>query len=393
MKRIILSVLVVSLFVCGCSVKNEQKNVEAKPSPQQNLEGMWITYNELSAMCDSDKGFSAAFQDAVLKAKSIGINTLFVHVRAFCDAAYKSDLFPTAKYVKDVGDSALEIMLQIAHENGMQLHAWINPYRVSTSSADYNTLPDGSPVKEWLNDQNKGNDKNVCFTESGIYLNPAESEAKKLVLDGVREILKRYDVDGIHIDDYFYPTTDESFDKASFEKYVSETDNPLDLAGWRRKNVNSLINSIFCVVKAHDRSMPFGVSPAADLERCYNSLYADVEGWINAGYIDYIMPQLYFGFEYPDEDFRFDALLYKWMDLTSGKNVTLYVGLPSYKIGTDSPPDNSEWNAKTDIIARQIKLLRKKQIKGYVYFSYSSLFSDAELNKKQLENIKNIMEK
>ncbi len=390
MKRAIALILITAFLFCGCAKTNKEDN--SKVTTDQKLIGMWITYNELKDMAQSEAGFDAAFTQAMKNAQSLKINTVFVHTRAFCDAVYKSDLFPLADYVKEVGDAALQTMINIAHKNGIKLHAWINPYRVSNRTTDYNQLPENSPVRQWLTDDDKNNDKNVCFTESGIYLNPAESEAKKLVIDGVREILMRYDVDGIHIDDYFYPTTDAGFDKLSYDEYATNTENPFDLALWRRKNVSSLINSIFCTVKAHNRDMPFGVSPAADLEHCYNDLYADVEGWINAGYIDYIMPQLYFGFEYPSEEFRFDALLYKWMDLVKYSNVVLYCGLPSYKIGTDSPNDKQEWNEKTDIIARQIKLLDENAVNGYVYFSYSSLFSKNELNRNQLNNIKEKME-
>ncbi|MBO5725960.1 MAG: family 10 glycosylhydrolase, partial [Clostridia bacterium] len=149
-----------------------------------------------------------------------------------------------------------------------------------------------SPAKQWLTDDNVENDKNICLTDSGIYLNPAESECKKLVLDGVREILQNYDVDGIHIDDYFYPTTETQFDESSYLLYSQSLENPLTLEEWRRKNVSSLVNSIYCTVKAHDKNIMFGVSPAADINRNYNTLFAEVEGWIGGGYVDYILPQL-----------------------------------------------------------------------------------------------------
>ena len=384
MRKVAALLLIFCVFLVGCK---PQKEVTKAPKESGNMVGIWITYSELSAFSKSEKGFVAAFSEAVQRSKEIGINTFFVHTRAFCDAVYPSEKFPFASYIERSDTDLLYSMVEICHQNDMEFHAWINPYRISTASNDINTLPDDSPAKRWISDESPDNDKNICITDSGIYLNPAESDCKRLVLDGVREIIDTYDVDGIHIDDYFYPTTSTSFDKVSYEAYSGSCEQPLTLEEWRRKNVNSLINSIYCTVKAKDPDIAFGVSPAADLDRNYNTLYADIEGWLGGGYVDYIMPQLYFGFEYPVEQFRFNNLIVKWMDLTANKDAQLYCGLAPYKIGTDAEADRDEWNNYDDIIARQIKLIKENKLDGYAFFSYTSLFSDNELNRKQLENI------
>ena len=385
MKRKIALILSLIILLCGCGGGRENPQSIAE-TENEKMVGMWITYAELGSFFGAAEGFESAFNAAIEKAKGIGVNTVFVHTRAFCDAVYKSEYFPKAKYVNTESDP-LTVMCNIAKSQGIKIHAWINPYRVSTASNDINNLPQDSPAYIWLNDETQENDANVCFTDSGIYLNPASTEVKKLILDGVREIIDNYEVDGIHFDDYFYPTTDASFDEASYTAYATQADLPLTLAEWRRMNVNSLVNSVYCAVKKKSADLQFGISPAADLDRCYNTLYADIEGWIGGGYIDYIMPQLYFGFEYPLEEFCFDKLLIKWQDLTKDK-ITMYIGLPFYKVGTDMSPDNTEWQRDDDIIARQIKLLEENNVSGYVYFSYSSLFSDADLNRRQLENIR-----
>ena len=172
------------------------------------------------------------------------------------------------------------------------------PLQGANLIAAYNAGP--SHVKEWLSDSDEENDKNVCFTSDGIYLNPASSRVKNIILSAVREILTNYRVAGIQYDDYFYPTVAESFDEDSYKAYTSGTETPLELSHWRRQNVNSLILCTYNVVKAAKGDRIFGVSPAADLERCYNELYADVETWVSGGYVDYILPQLYFGFVYPN---------------------------------------------------------------------------------------------
>ncbi|MBQ3817301.1 MAG: family 10 glycosylhydrolase, partial [Clostridia bacterium] len=201
------------------------------------------------------------------------------------------------------------------------------------------------------------------------------------------------DVDGIHFDDYFYPTSDTSFDEASFKKYSSFADEPLSLEDWRRANVNALISGCYTAIKFINKDIKFSISPMASLEKNYNELYADVKAWVENGCIDVIIPQLYFGFEYPESDFTFENLLVKWKDLIEpNSNVQLMIGLAPYKIGTETPADKEEWGECDDIIARQAKMCIKDQnISGYVLFSESSLFSENDLNKRQMENLLKII--
>lgn len=382
MKKLLCAILALC-FLCGCkSAPQETKN--------EKFIGVWITYGEIKAMAQSPAGFQNEAETAVKRCKAIGINNIFFHVRAFCDAVYESRYFPKCEYLKDT--DALSVMVKLCHRNGIKLHAWINPYRVSTTSNDCKLLPENSPARRFYESSNKSDHINVCMTENSIYLNPAGAGARRLILAGVREIIENYDVDGIHFDDYFYPTTAADFDKASYEEYAKTAEFPLSLENWRRQNVNTLLYVCYCAIKQKNGNILFGISPAADIDRCYNSLFADVEGWLNGGYVDYILPQLYFGFEYPNERFRFDNLLIKWLDTVSGK-AELYCGLANYKIGTDSKADKAEWNTKTDIIARQIDLMSDYGISGFAFFSYSSLFSGAELNRRQLNNIKREVKK
>lgn len=390
MRRFISVLLVVSLFLCGCSDKSAAQP-EQEIENQEKMIGVWITFSEINQFAQSEQGFEKSFEEAVKQCREIGINNMFVHVRAFCDAVYESKIFP--KFSSLENTDALKIMTEICHTNSIKIHAWINPYRVSTSTSDIKMLPASSPARKFLEDADSENDRCVCFTENGIYLNPAEPQVKKLIIDGIREILDNYRVDGIHFDDYFYPTASDEFDKASYEAYASSTEIPVSLENWRRQNVNSLINASYCAVKQKSPDIEFGISPAADLDRCYNQLFADIEGWLGGKYIDYIMPQLYFGFEYPQQEFCFDNLITKWLDITANKQAKLYCGLANYKIGTDAPADSGEWGKNDDIIARQIALINEKGIDGFVFFSYSSLVSPNEPNKAQLNNIKEELSK
>ncbi len=389
MRRVVVFAVIFSLLLTGCQGVETSPKDSQKPEQEKQLVGVWVTFSELGDF--AQKNFEEEFDRCIENCLDLGVNNIFVHVRPFCDAVYESELFPKSKYISSYNGDALQYMLDAAHKNGIKLHAWINPYRVSTASNDISTLPDDSPAKIWLNDDNDGNDTNVCITDTGIYLNPAAAEVKKLILSGIREIIENYAVDGIHLDDYFYPTTDPSFDEALYTEYKQSTQTILDLPDWRRQNVSSLIHTLYCAVKAFNKNIQFGVSPAADIERCYNELYADVEGWAHGGYVDYIMPQLYFGFEYPIERFMFDNLLPVWQAMLEDTNATLYVGLANYKIGTENEPDKTEWNKYNDIISRQITLLNQNNTDGFVFFSYSSLFSDRKLNTEQTEKIKEII--
>lgn len=356
--------------------------------------GVWLSFSEINAMLKSENGFKAEFDKAVNNCTALKITDMYVHVRSYCDSLFKSQYFPQIDEALGLDYDPFEYITDVCRKNGIRVHAWINPYRVLTSSDDIEKISHDSPAYKWLNDDNTENDVNVV-RYNGIYLNPAEYEVRELVINGIREILNKYRVDGIHFDDYFYPTSDAEFDAASYEKYKTSSENPLPLDEWRRSNVNALISGCYTAVKFFSRDILFTVSPMASIEKNYNELYADVGAWIENGCIDAIIPQLYFGFEYPDPTFCFDSLLDDWIKLcASNDGVALIIGLGTYKIGTDSEADKEEWRRDTDIIARQAeKCYLNGKVSGYVLFSYTSLVSDGELNTLQRENLKSFIDR
>ena len=391
MKKIIVCVLAFFLLLAGCSVGDSSsipQNREVLPYENASTSGVWISFSEINAMLKSEDGFKTEFDKAVENCKALKIGEIYVHIRPYCDSLYKSDYFPLTKAAKDIDFDAFQYIINACHTAGIKVHAWINPYRVQTSSSDIESLDPESPAYKWLSDESAENDKNVSIY-NGIYLNPAEPEVRELVINGIREVLDKYEVDGIHFDDYFYPTADPEFDSLSYEKYKSETENPLSLSDWRRANVNALISGCYTAVKFYGKDIVFSVSPMASVEKNYNELYADVKTWVESGCVDRIIPQLYFGFNYPDERFCFDNLLDEWIELSKeNTEVELKIGLAPYKIGTDSEADSLEWNTFDDIIARQAEICYKNgNVSGYVLFSYSSLISSEELNTKQRENL------
>ncbi|MBE6780834.1 MAG: hypothetical protein E7545_07640 [Ruminococcaceae bacterium] len=379
-----LAVLIMLLLLVGCNKKAEEK--------KQKHSGVWLSYSEVNTMLDGD--FKAQLQSLIKNCQDLEINNLYIHVRAFGDSLYKSSVFPQNEQAVKYDFDVLEYVITACHQNNIAVHAWINPYRISTATQNIEEINPDSPAYLWLHDQDTENDKNVCFS-NGIYLNPAESEVQQLIISGVREIVANYDVDGIHFDDYFYPTQSETFDKASYEAYLNENPSPLDLASWRRLNVDLLLSGTYNAIKYLKRDVVFSISPAASVENNFQSLYADVRLWVDNGFVDVIIPQLYFGFDYPDDSFKFEKLLKTWQDISDvNPDVKLYIGLAFYKSKPTLSADIPEWQQNGDIIKRQVELLDgSDKVSGYVYFSYSSLTSSEAEFKSQRDSLTEYLKK
>lgn len=389
MKRLLSLALALIFILCGCTAQigQEQYTFTDKNAGKASL-GIWFSFSEINSMLLSENGFEAELRQAVENCRSLKAENVYIHVRSYCDSLFPSDYFPLIAEAENYGYDVFDAFLKAFREAGIKVHAWINPYRVLTSSSDIEKLSNGSPAYKWLKDNDSENDRNVCFWQ-GIYLNPAETEVRKLVIDGIRELMRKYEVDGIHFDDYFYPTADPDFDRESYEAYCKDNKHPLSLEDWRRANVNALISGCYTAIKAINGDTVFSISPAASIENNYTALFADVEEWVQSGYVDTVIPQLYFGFDYPTAEYRFEKLLLDWKRLVScNPQVELLIGLASYKIGTDTAPDNAEWEQSTDIIPRQAKVCFEDGVAaGYVLFSYSSVFSDRVLNQKQRQGL------
>lgn len=422
MKRIYSVMTLLFIFVIAVSACTPQQNdgditvqstdenvseiisLSDTPKDEKELIGVWCNYYELS-MKESKGGTGEQFREKVKEmftvSQKAGINTVFVQVRPFCDAFYKSELFPWSEYItgeqgKDPGYDPLEIMTQEARKLNLQIHGWINPYRVSYKT-DINTLSENNPARKMY----KEDPDSVYVSDSGIFLNPASEKAKKLVIDGVKELLN-YDIDGIHMDDYFYPGNDEKIDKKDYEEYKKSGGN-LTLAQWRRNQVSALVGMIYSQIKSENDKMMFGISPMGDIEKNYNSIYADLELWCTkGGYVDYIMPQLYYGFE--NKTLPFEKTAKDWNDLVSkGGKVKLYAGLALYKCGLEDKYAGAEsdkkdtgryeWINRSDIISRQINTVRQLNYSGIVFYSYKSIEnkSESEHLKSEIEKIMGIL--
>ena len=366
--------------------------------PSGETRAVWISYLEYQSVLQgkTEKQFRSNIKTMFKNLAGDGFNTVFVHVRSHSDAMYESDIFPWSVYCsgtegKNPGFDPLEIMVSEAHSAGLKIEAWINPYRVKGNS-NTEKIAKSSPAYKWL-----GTGK-VVVLDNGIFYNPADEEVIELIVSGVEEIVRNYDVDGIHFDDYFYPTTAESFDKTYYNEYKAGGGN-LSLAAWRRQNVNILIKNVYSAIKAIDSSCRFGISPGGNTERNYNSLYCDVYTWVTSkGYVDYICPQLYYGFN--NRDCPYLSVLSEFNDMITRSEVELIVGLAAYKAGAEDTyageNGKKEWINNNDILARQIIAARNEsRYSGFAMYRYDSLYNPASGVKKavaaEIENLFDIL--
>ena len=391
MKKIIPFMMIICLLFSSCQLENEEKN--KTPDSPKELRGVWIScYDHISAYGKSHAEYLAETDRMFETIKNCGLNTAFVHLRAFSDAFYESDIFPYSAYIAGSQGNSLpfdpfEIMLESAEKYGISVHGWINPFRIS-SKTDISALCENNPAKKIFDSGNK--DGEICILDNGIYYNPTCVSNHKLILDGIKEIIEKYAIDGIHIDDYFYPSTDESIDKIQFEKHLSDG-GKLSLSEWRKTNVNAFIASLYSAVKFENEELIFSISPSANIDTNENKLYADCRMWLSSkGYADLIIPQIYFGFNH--ETHPFEKALSDWSTFERNKSVNLACGIAAYKCDKNfsymNENEESDWQTKKNNLANQVETIRNnKNYCGFVVFSYGNLISNN--CKEEISNMRN----
>ncbi len=389
-----ISKIVCFLLILSLVLPQLPVSAQSYASTEQELRGVWV-----ATVLNIDYPSKATADPEILKTEALkmldhaeymGLNAVFLQVRPASDAIYKSKYYPWSKYLTgkqglmpEDGFDPLEFWINEAHKRGIQLQAWINPYRVtkktySEPKHDFNSLDPKNPARvkpEWV----------VKHTDGNLYYNPGIPEVRKLVIDGVLEIIENYDIDGIHFDDYFYPDKDFN-DKAAYAKYGS-TYKSID--DWRRANVNTLIADLSKAIKAADSNVKFGISPfgiwankgknplGSDTNgmQSYYDQYADTRKWVKEKYLDYIAPQIYWNIGYKAADYS--KLLPWWQDVTAGTGVDLYIGQAAYRSIEAGP--SSPWYGTAEI-ERQLQLNSKSpEVKGSIFFSNKSLTDNPAL--------------
>ena len=365
--------------ISGEIVRQEESSL---PSSQEaEIRAVWITQFELNTIRSLEESefrasIAAVFQNCV----DFHLNTVFVQVRPNGDAFYPSDYFPWSVYASGTAGSALgydplSVMIEEAHKQNLNFHAWINPYRLQPET-HMAMIADSYLTKQWYNDR-ENTDRVVVWLNGNTptcYLNPGYPEVRQLIFDGVTELVSKYDVDGIHIDDYFYPTTDSGFDQTAFQTFAAGK----NLSDWRKSNVDETVSGIYSAVKAVKPEVVFGVSPAGNIATNQGKLYADVQKWASTpGYLDWLIPQIYW--EYGHATAPYLSVLDQWNSMVTAEGVRLVPGLANYKVGT-----NEEWSQE-GILARQVGDARSRSAYGgFALYSYGSLFQNpTELMEKE----------
>lgn len=361
----------------GSPIVNDTGDEAEKPAQAQpEYRAMWVSYLEWQQFdFSSAEAFRAGAEEMMANCADLGLNTVIAQVRPFADALYPSQYFPwshlcTGTQGQDPGFDPLAILIETAHAHGLELEAWLNPYRVQLNASLPGQLADSNPAVT--------RPELVKQAGEGLYFDPSSEEVRQLIVDGVTEIVTNYEVDGIHFDDYFYPTTDPSFDA---EEYAA-SGTSLSLEDWRRDNVNQLVKAVYDAIKAAKPEVRFGISPQGNMDNNYNGQYSDVALWMSTpGYVDYILPQLYWGYGYTTSGgqirFGFENITKEWAALERAEGVALYFGLGAYRIG-DGDGGNydtavTQWQTGHNL-ADMIGTGREVGADGYVLYRYDFLF-------------------
>ncbi|GIF03357.1 glycoside hydrolase family 10 protein [Actinoplanes siamensis] len=358
----------------------------------RELRGMWLT-----TVYNLDFPSRPGLSEAKVRAEYLGWldlavaqrhNAIFVHVRPSGDAFWPSEYAPWSNWLtgrfdgKSPGWDPMEFMVAEAHARGLEFHAWFNPYRgtqpaPSGVGTDAAKLAPNHPLRlhpEWRIAYPKGR-------TGRFYFDPGIPEARRFVEDSMLEAVRRYDVDGVHFDDFFYPypEQDEDFpDAASYQRYGAGRSK----ADWRRDNVNTLVREMHERLQQLKPWVRFGISPfgiwrnrATDAKgsassglESYDAIYADTRTWVRSGWLDYIAPQLYWTIGFDKADYT--TMLKWWAALTEGTKVQLYIGMADYRVG-----EKNDWS-KPAMLDREMTLNRKYGVQGEIHYSASQVRDD-----------------
>ncbi len=381
--------VIIFLFVIILLLPNPKKE---RVAMEEEKRAIFISYIELSNYLRQDSAVGKNIIDDMLDTISdFGFTMVILQVRSFSDAIYPSKFFPSSKtVVAKEGDALpfdlLAYFIEAAHKRQLELHAWINPYRIRSSAMEEVTYQ--NPAFQWLS-----TNKVKEIEGKGLFYNPAEAEVETLILDGIQEILDNYEVDGIHFDDYFYP--DDTIDFENYQEALRK-DATLTLRDYRLGVTTSLIKKTYRLVKKKDKTLLFGISPEGNIENNYHSNYIDTKLFAtHEGYVDYLMPQIYFGFFNGVKPY-YDTVK-EWNALLRASSVKLLPALAFYKAGTIddyAKEGKEEWLLYNNIIMREILVSRPlSKYGGFAIFRYDSIFG-TKLNQQaflEKENLKSIL--
>ena len=378
--------LLISAKIFAGGISYEPGNA-TPPPPAREFRGAWITEVAANPDWPSRPGLPVAQQKAELislldRAQRLHLNAIFFQVRPACDAFYSSPIEPWSDRITGVMGKApepfydpLAFAISEAHKRGLELHAWFNPFRAAHPSTK-------SPPA--ANHITRTHPELIRHYADQVWLDPGEPAAQARTLAVILDVVKRYDVDGIVFDDYFYPYPEKNLightidfpDDASWQKYGLKTG--LTREDWRRKNVNQLVQNVSQEIKAAKPWVQFGISPFGIWRPqnppqikgldAYASIYADARLWLASGWVDFLAPQLYWAIA--DRDHSFSAL-FNWWRSQNPKGRHVYAALDGAAVGDKFPADE---------ITRQIQTIRAQtSVGGEIHYHLRSLVENPAL--------------
>ena len=331
-----------------------------------DFKAMWVSQYDLyniytnNGVQRGQTDFTKRIQEALDNITGLGFNTIILQVRPNADSMYPSDIYPMCQYVvgkygREAEYDPVAILVEEAHKRSISIHAWINPLRAMTD--DEILLVDSQyKIRQWHDDPEKNGTYLVLY-KGRYYLNPAYEEARALIVSGAKEALTRYDFDGLHMDDYFYPTTATSFDATAYEAYT-KAGGTMNLGDFRREQINLLVAELYAATKSIHPDLRYGISPAGNYDYSYANQYADFYTWCgNEGYIDYICPQIYYGLEH--QIYPFGGICDIFSDMIKVDSVDLIIGMAFGK--AESQTDKwagtgaNEWKDNKDVMKRSLE--------------------------------------
>lgn len=383
MKKILIIILVlfIGMYMFYYMNKKEDNNIINNFEEDRYV---FISYIDYSYLKGKDENIlKEEINKMVLNIKENNFNGIILQVRAFSDAIYYSKIFSPSLYIVNNENDKLKLdmldyFIKLSHENNIKLIAWINPYRIRSNN-DISSISGNNIVNKYLNTSS-------VEIKNGIYFNPAKDEVLDLIIKGVLEIVKNYDVDGILYDDYFYPS--KTCDLNDYKLYKING-GLKSLEDFRRDNINKLIRKTYEKIKEVNSDVLFGISPSGNMNNNYNAEYLDINYLIENKIVDFIMPQIYYGFN--NTSLPFTSTVNSWSNLVKDTNIKFYVALALYKSGLEdkyAKTGINEWINNNDIISKQIIVSRNTyNYEGFSIFRYDYLFNSKKDNKQLLDEV------
>ncbi len=374
MKKLIVLILFLTIIVYA-----------KQTPPKKELRGVFISYTEEQRYFSEDKiKTKKNIRNMINNVKNSKMNLIILQVRSNSDAIYDSKYFPYSKVITGVeGEDYFDILayfIKHCHKSNIKLYAWINPYRIRTTD-EIETISKSNPAYPYLNTE-------TIYRNNGVFFNPSKQIVEDLVVNGVEEIVQNYEVDGILFDDYFYPG--EDIDNKDYEEYIN-THEYITINNYRLNVINKMVKRVHEVCNKY--SVPFGISPDGNISNNYENHHADVRRWMSEeGYIDFIMPQVYYGFF--NETKPFYHTVKEWNSLIKTKSVKLMIALALYKSGNIdvyAKSGQDEWIKYNNILKREVIISRNlSNYTGFSIFRYDNLYQEEYYNDQLIEEVKNL---